>query len=343
MKNTHNQLTIRQMLEGQTLVFNPRAAGDLVAIIQFVITDQDNATYHLSIQNGDCAFKPFPAATPSLTIRTPSEVWLAISRGDLDGQEALMAGQYEAEGNLSLLLRMNNLFDQNTDYHLQRFPAGPIQLSGMTWMTLAFIPWTLFWALFNLTDNLWLRGGLPLGLLLILVLYRLVYNKPSWLEWGSLAFFTATIILLGFHVPWYLRWGSVMGSTAQGILWLLSLLLHKLPLCADYSRWDYSEKLVRTSLFLHPNAVISLFWGLQYLVSVGLGMIAELVPSQFTLLTVLRFSLLIPAFIFTSQHPRNADNHPVHDVEHSYQVMKIIAGLGLVIAFGLLGIMIWIG
>ena len=341
--NTPDNLTIRQTLEGQTLVFNPDSAGDLSATIQFVITDQQNTAYHLKINDGDCIFHPYPAASPTVTIRTPAATWLAISRGQLDGQEALMAGRYEVEGDIRLMLRMNELFNGKMAYRKSVSPPGPLHIPGMTWMTLAFIPWTLFWALYSLTDNIWLRGGLPLVLMTILVLYRVIFNKPTWFEWGSLAFFTFNTALLIYKIPWYTHWGSVFGSTVQGILWLASLLLPGLPLCADYSRWDYSDKLIRTSLFLHPNAVISLMWGWQYLASIGLGIAAELIPAQSTLLTILRFLLLIPAFIFTERHPKNADNHPVQDVERSFHRMRILAGIGIAIAVCLIGLMIWIG
>lgn len=336
-------LTVRQMIEGQTLVFNSQAAGDLSATLQFIITDQPDTPCHLRIQNGECTFHPFPAQDPSLTIRTPAEVWLAISQGQLDGQEALMAGKYEVEGDLGLMLRFNDLFGGEMAYESRAYPPGPIRLPGMLWMTLAFIPWTLFWALFDLTDSLWLRGGLPLGLMALLVLYRARFNKPTWLEWGSLAFFTANAALLFFKVPWYLPWGSVIGSTAQGILWLASLLLPGRPLSADYSRWDYSEKLVRTSLFLHPNAVITLMWGWQYLLSTGLGIAAGLLPGQAILLTVLRFLLLAPAFIFTERYQKNADNRPVRDVERAFRQMRRLAGFGLLVAVGLIAWMIWLG
>lgn len=338
-----DKLTIRQILEGQTLAFNPQAAGDLTATLQFIITDQDNKPYHLCIEDGDCTFHLGLAEDPTVTIRTSAETWLAISRNQLDGQEALMSGQYQVEGDFSLMLRMNELFGVETDYKTKTIPAGPIRIPGMTWMTLAFIPWTLFWILFDLTDNFWLRGVLPLVLMVILVLYRAVFNKPTLLEWGSLAFFTANTAILAFQVPWYLHWGSVVGSTAQGILWLASLLLPGLPLCGEYSRWDYSEKLVRTSLFRHPNALISLVWGWQYLLSIFLGIAAGFIPALSPYLTAARFLLLIPAFIFTTRHPKKADNHPVQDVERSYHRMHVLAWIGIVVAIGLIILMIQLG
>jgi putative sterol carrier protein len=45
-------------------------------------------------------------------IKTPADVWLAISRGELDGQQAFMAGKYKVEGELALLLKLRALFNK---------------------------------------------------------------------------------------------------------------------------------------------------------------------------------------------------------------------------------------
>jgi putative sterol carrier protein len=47
---------------------------------------------------------------PALTIHTASEVWLSISRGEMDGQAALMQGKHAVEGDLNLLLKLNDMF-----------------------------------------------------------------------------------------------------------------------------------------------------------------------------------------------------------------------------------------
>jgi len=48
---------------------------------------------------------------PDLIIRTPAEVWLAISRGQLNGQEAFMRKAYTAEGDLGLLMSLKKIFN----------------------------------------------------------------------------------------------------------------------------------------------------------------------------------------------------------------------------------------
>ena len=50
------------------------------------------------------------AAEPDVVIRTPGRVWLAIARRELDGQQAFMSGQYQAEGDIGRLIKLGELF-----------------------------------------------------------------------------------------------------------------------------------------------------------------------------------------------------------------------------------------
>ena len=57
----------------------------------------------------DDLFEKMGAQKSSAT-NTPSEVWLAVSRGEIDGQAALMQGKYSVEGDFNLLLKLNEIF-----------------------------------------------------------------------------------------------------------------------------------------------------------------------------------------------------------------------------------------
>lgn len=91
-------------------VFNAKAAGDLKAIIGFTVSGAETFEAYLNIRDGACVLENRPAGKPDLIIRTPAEVWLAIARRELAGQEAFMRQAYKAEGNLGLLMRMGQLF-----------------------------------------------------------------------------------------------------------------------------------------------------------------------------------------------------------------------------------------
>jgi putative sterol carrier protein len=45
-----------------------------------------------------------------VVIKSPAEVWLAVSKGEMDGQAAFMSGKYKVEGNIALLLKLKSLF-----------------------------------------------------------------------------------------------------------------------------------------------------------------------------------------------------------------------------------------
>lgn len=97
---------LRMMPQG----FNAAASQGLKAVVQFEVRGDEHFSAHLVIADGTCRFVEGPAPSPDVTIKTPAQVWLDISAGRLDGQSAFMAGQYQVEGNLMLLLRFKDLF-----------------------------------------------------------------------------------------------------------------------------------------------------------------------------------------------------------------------------------------
>jgi len=92
------------------LGFKKEAAGALNAVYQFEIGGPENFTAHLSIADGRCTYVDGPHEKPDVTIKSPADVWLAISRGEMDGQSAFMSGKYKVEGDLTLLMRLRTLF-----------------------------------------------------------------------------------------------------------------------------------------------------------------------------------------------------------------------------------------
>ena len=104
---------MRLLLTGMAVSFNSQAAGDLKATIQFEVTGKQTGDWFLSIENGKCAYHEGKANSSNVTIKTPSEVWLAIANGEMDGQQAFMEGKYTATGDMSFLMRMRSLFGAN--------------------------------------------------------------------------------------------------------------------------------------------------------------------------------------------------------------------------------------
>jgi putative sterol carrier protein len=101
---------MRLLLRGMAATFNGMAAGDLKATIQFEVTGKQPGQWCLSIENRKCTYREGKTDTPTLTIQTPSEVWLAVANKEIDGQQAFMEGKYTAQGDMGLLMRLKSLF-----------------------------------------------------------------------------------------------------------------------------------------------------------------------------------------------------------------------------------------
>jgi multimeric flavodoxin WrbA len=102
--------TCRQLLEMMAGSLNPAAAAGLTATYQFEVSDSENFTARLVIADQKATFYEGPAEHPDIIIKTPAQVWLAISRGELDGTTAYLSGQFRIKGDLGLLVKLKSLF-----------------------------------------------------------------------------------------------------------------------------------------------------------------------------------------------------------------------------------------
>jgi putative sterol carrier protein len=111
-KQDRRPKTIMQALEGMALTFNPEKAENLEAVIQFDLRDDAAGKYYLNIHQGKCTFHKGEHEEPTLTIITPSDVWLKIARKEMSGAVAMMTGKYKTSGDAGILLKMDKIFSR---------------------------------------------------------------------------------------------------------------------------------------------------------------------------------------------------------------------------------------
>jgi putative sterol carrier protein len=103
-------ITGLRLVEFMPLAFNAEAAGDLRTTIQFHLSGDGGGAGYLEIESSRCTFHPGEAGQPALTIESPLEVWTAISQGKISGAEAFLNGAYTADGDMGVLLKLDQLF-----------------------------------------------------------------------------------------------------------------------------------------------------------------------------------------------------------------------------------------
>jgi len=102
--------TCREMVDKLPQAFLPDQAGDMDAIFQFNIGDPENFIFHLVIKDGQCQSFENEAENPDVTVHTPTDVWVQVIRGELDGATGVMMGQFSFEGDLALLQELKVIF-----------------------------------------------------------------------------------------------------------------------------------------------------------------------------------------------------------------------------------------
>jgi len=68
--------------------------------------------YYLVINETVCKAYEGEYPDPSLTVISPSDVWMKISKGDLDGAKSMMQGLYTMQGDMKLLIKLGKIFSK---------------------------------------------------------------------------------------------------------------------------------------------------------------------------------------------------------------------------------------
>ena len=102
--------TAKELILQMPSGFDPVLAGGLEADIQFDLSGEGGGKMVLSISNGQCTAREGEAASPTLTIHSPADVWLRVARREINPGMAFINGLYQAEGDVELLAKMREIF-----------------------------------------------------------------------------------------------------------------------------------------------------------------------------------------------------------------------------------------
>jgi len=102
--------SIKEVMERMPGNFKSERAGKASAVVQFNFSGEEPGNWTVKIGDGKCAVNEGAAESPTVTINSPSDVWLKINRGELDGGTAFMSGQFTFTGDMGILMQMQSWF-----------------------------------------------------------------------------------------------------------------------------------------------------------------------------------------------------------------------------------------
>ena len=104
--------TVKEVMDGMSGAFQPDKAAGVTATIQFKFTGAEEGNYVVKVADGKCEVNEGETDSSTVTINSPSDVWLKISRRELDGATAFMSGQFTFTGDMGVLMQMGSWFGQ---------------------------------------------------------------------------------------------------------------------------------------------------------------------------------------------------------------------------------------
>ncbi len=294
---------------GMAAQFNPHAEPDLKPVIQFKLEDEN---YHLVVQGNECKAYEGIHPDPTVTVNTSADVWMKISSGELNGAKAFMKKMYTVDGDMGILLKLNRLFSgeeeiadvpsepQISARTLEKIPEtrGPLKIPAMLWLNVAFVPWIIFWIWHSIAP-----GFLPMLSValvsLVITLYHLKTNRPTLFEYGSCVYLIMATLLYWMGIEFFITYIRMINNIYLGALWLISLT-KTFSLTAEYSRHGLPRAIWNTRAFLDTNNILTGLWGIYFLCSAIMDLVAITYSELSLVLMIVEYLLLIPMFLFTS-------------------------------------------
>ena len=101
---------VRASMDRLRAVFNSAEAAGVAATLLFVISGPNTEHWTVEIGDGRCEAREYAHPAPTVTLRIPRDVWLAMARGEKSGRDAFMNGEYQVEGDLMFMMRFGKIF-----------------------------------------------------------------------------------------------------------------------------------------------------------------------------------------------------------------------------------------
>ena len=240
-------------------IYNPKTFSGKEIVLEMYFTDLGE-TYQLLLGSQKCSIKKEDFSPYTTRIETPFNVWLDISSGKLNGAQAMMEHKYKTLGDFKTMLKLDDYFGLGDSASSEA--SVPTSNAKKTNMTLTILPWGIIWV-FMAINPTW--GGI-LGILGAATL-PLLSTRWKLTLYDHLSIFLVSVLSLLALLDIPIRLLVPLSYLFFGLMWTASCLT-PIPLTAHYSMNDYNgEVALKNPLFLKTNLILTLCWGILYLVT----------------------------------------------------------------------------
>ncbi len=257
-KEDEDLIFTRQM----AALYNKGAYDGTDRVLEIHYTDIDK-TYQILLTKDGSKVYTDGSLTSTTRIDTPYEVWVAISRDELNGAEALGKHLYTVTGDFSLMINWDKFFGSAKSGKSGGLAgeSGSEEMKKPS-MTTMLIPWITFWIAIPMG-----RGFGALIALAVCSFIPLIMRKHKFVIWDRMSIAAVALLSVIANLTGRSTLISCCGYLVFGLMWLGSCLA-KEPLCSTYVKYNYGgDAAYKNPLFMKTNYILAACWGILYVLT----------------------------------------------------------------------------
>lgn len=257
-KNEPEELVFTRQMAA---LYNKSAYDGKERVLEMHFTDL-NHTYQIRLGKEGSEVVADGRLTSTTRIDTPFAVWLAISRGEIGGAEALGKQMYTVSGDFSLMIDWDKFFRNPATVDKAETTGSDTTEQKKPTMAAMLIPWITFWIAVSINP----APGAVIALTVAAAIPLLMRNHKL-VIWDRLSIFAVAILSAAANITANGDIPTNAGYLIFGLFWLISCLT-KEPLCAAYVKYNYGGESARQNpLFMRTNYILAAAWGLLYVLT----------------------------------------------------------------------------
>ena len=242
-------------------LYNKSAYDGKERVLEMHYTDL-NHIYQIRLGKEGSEVVADGSLTSTTRIDTPFAVWLAISRGEIGGAEALGKQMYTVAGDFSLMIDWDKFFRHPAAVDKAETPRSDTTEQKKPTMAAMLIPWITFWIAVSINP----APGAVIALTVAAAIPLLMRNHKL-VIWDRLSIFAVAVLSAAANITGNGNVPTNAGYLIFGLFWLISCLT-KEPLCAAYVKYSYGGESARQNpLFMRTNYILAAAWGLLYVLT----------------------------------------------------------------------------
>ena len=242
-------------------LYNKNAYDGKERVLEMHFTDL-NHTYQIRLGKEGSEVVADGSLTSTTRINTPFAVWLAISRGEIGGAEALGKQMYTVSGDFSLMIDWDKFFGNPAAIDKAETTGSDTTEQKKPTMAAMLIPWIAFWIAVSINP----APGAVIALTVAAAIPLLMRNHKL-VIWDRLSIFAVAVLSAAANITGNGDIPTNAGYLIFGLFWLISCLT-KEPLCAAYVKYNYGGESARQNpLFMRTNYILAAAWGLLYVLT----------------------------------------------------------------------------